>query len=272
MPLTELSYRTLTTVAPTVGGRTTRPCTMPGTRTLCTYSNVPGHHRGHVEALDGIAEHGPFARRLALRVRIQRQIEFLAADELAVGDRSSSRVNDAIAGGEPLDRHAPLLRRHLQQRFARRRRGKSKIVVIEILRMRLRTRRHALVGRGTSDALNQLDAIDLHAQLFGDELRLRREEALPHLALACVGGDGIVGVDGQPAVNLFWRIADQRRDCLAEYIGRSQREGNDKCAGAFREARGGTCRPPSRLRRLGAAIRAWIEKRSVTLHLRSRSA
>jgi hypothetical protein len=40
MPATELSS-TFATVAPTDGGRTMRPCTMPGTRTLCTCSNRP---------------------------------------------------------------------------------------------------------------------------------------------------------------------------------------------------------------------------------------
>ena len=40
MPRTEASS-TLTSVAPTAGGRTTAPCSMPGTRTLWTNSNRP---------------------------------------------------------------------------------------------------------------------------------------------------------------------------------------------------------------------------------------
>ena len=40
MSLTERSSM-LTSVAPTVGGLTTAPCSMPGTRTLCTNSNSP---------------------------------------------------------------------------------------------------------------------------------------------------------------------------------------------------------------------------------------
>jgi hypothetical protein len=42
MSLTEPSS-TLTNVTPDCGGlgRTTRPCSMPGTRTFCTYSNEP---------------------------------------------------------------------------------------------------------------------------------------------------------------------------------------------------------------------------------------
>ena len=37
---TELSS-TLSSVAPTVGGRTTRPCIIPGMRMFCTYVYVP---------------------------------------------------------------------------------------------------------------------------------------------------------------------------------------------------------------------------------------
>ena len=40
MPDTELSS-TFMRFAPTADGRTTMPCNIPGTRTLCAYSNVP---------------------------------------------------------------------------------------------------------------------------------------------------------------------------------------------------------------------------------------
>src|SRR5258708_35357771 len=40
IPATEL-LSTLTTVAPTTGGRTTFPCSMPGRRTFWMYSNCP---------------------------------------------------------------------------------------------------------------------------------------------------------------------------------------------------------------------------------------
>src|SRR5205814_5827786 len=40
IPATEVSS-TLTTFAPTVGGLTTLPCSMPGTRTCWTYMNSP---------------------------------------------------------------------------------------------------------------------------------------------------------------------------------------------------------------------------------------
>jgi hypothetical protein len=43
--LTELSS-TLMSVAPTAGGRTTRPCSIPGRRTLWTYSKRPVAMRG----------------------------------------------------------------------------------------------------------------------------------------------------------------------------------------------------------------------------------
>ena len=56
MALTELSISltVLATVAPTVGGRTTRPCTIPGTRTLCAYSNRPVTISGMSSRLIGL--------------------------------------------------------------------------------------------------------------------------------------------------------------------------------------------------------------------------
>ena len=83
IPATELSS-TLTTVAPTAGGRTTRPCSMPGTRTLCTNSNCPVTIAGMSRRGTGCAEHGPFAGRLALGVGIELQVKLLPADQLAV--------------------------------------------------------------------------------------------------------------------------------------------------------------------------------------------
>jgi hypothetical protein len=43
------------------------------------------HHVAHVDARHRRAEHRPLARVAALRVRIERDLEFPAADELGVG-------------------------------------------------------------------------------------------------------------------------------------------------------------------------------------------
>ena len=87
MPRTELSS-TLATVAPGEGGRTTRPCSMPGTRTLCTNSNWPVDHRAHVHARHGRAEHRPLARVLARGFRVELDVERPAANQRAVGHRA----------------------------------------------------------------------------------------------------------------------------------------------------------------------------------------
>jgi hypothetical protein len=46
--------------------------------------------------------------------------------------------------------------------------------------------------------LHQPDASRRHGELFGDQLNLRREDALAELAFARVGGDAAVGGDGEP--------------------------------------------------------------------------
>ena len=75
-PRTELSS-TPTSVAPTDGGRTTRPWSMPGTRTLWTNSNVPVTIAGRSRRRTGVPEtvHSPAGFRL--RRAIEREVELL---------------------------------------------------------------------------------------------------------------------------------------------------------------------------------------------------
>ena len=94
-------------------------------------------------------------------------------------------------------------------------------------------RRHTLVGRHARDALNQLDAIERHAELFGNELRLRGIQPLPHLALAGVCRDAAVRCDRQPAVDVLARITHERGDRLTDGIIRRDRERNDQRARSF---------------------------------------
>ena len=72
-------------------------------------------------------------------------------------------------------------------------------------------------------------------QLFGDELGLRGEEPLPHLALARVRGDGAVGRNRQPAVELLRWTADQSGNRLPEYVNRSKREADNERTGTFEQ-------------------------------------
>jgi hypothetical protein len=183
-----------------------------------------GHHLGHVEPLGRVAEDGPLARGFALRVRIQREVEFLAADQLAIRNRALLMPHDAVPRRESIGRHAPLLRRHLHERLARGRRGQREVGMVEVLRMRLRAGRHSLIGRRAGYALNELDAIHRHAELLSDELRLRRIETVPHLALTGESGYRSVGRDRQPAAHLFRRIAHECRHRLPEDVRRREGE------------------------------------------------
>ena len=110
--------------------------------------------------------------------------------------------------------------------------------------MRLRAGCRALIGRERGIALNQLHAIDRHAQLFGDQLHLRREEALAELALAGVRGDAAVGGDRDPRVELLGVDAavDALRRTLRLREPSDRRhagdaEGDDQRAGRFRKSR-----------------------------------
>ena len=102
--------------------------------------------------------------------------------------------------------------------------------MVEVLRMRLRAGGDALVGRRAGLALNQLDALHRHAELFGDELRLRGVESLPHLAFAGERRDRAIGRDRQasrPALSAGCRRASPPP---ARTRSGREREGHDKRA------------------------------------------
>src|SRR5690349_10490212 len=69
--------------------------------------------------------------------------------------------------------------------------------------MRLRARGRALVGRDARVALNQLDAAEWNRQLLGNQLSLRRIQAVTELALAGERRDVAVGADRDPRVELI---------------------------------------------------------------------
>ena len=50
-----------------------------------------GHQIGKIGARNRLAEHGPLAGGFALGFRIEREVEFLAVDQLAIGHTSWSR-------------------------------------------------------------------------------------------------------------------------------------------------------------------------------------
>ena len=122
MPATELSS-TFTTVAPTACGRTTLPCSMPGTRTLCTNSNCPVTIAGISGRAIGLPStvHSLAGFRLACGVNLD--VELLPRHQLAIADffsRIALRPNLAIDGRKLLDRKIQFRGSHLQKSLARR--------------------------------------------------------------------------------------------------------------------------------------------------------
>ena len=77
--------------------------------------------------------------------------------------------------------------------------------MIEIRGVRLAAGSHALIRREGRIAVDELHAIKRHAQLLGDQLRLRRRDALAELFLAAIGGDAAIGRDRDPGIHLIGR-------------------------------------------------------------------
>ena len=96
--------------------------------------------------------------------------------------------------------------------------------MVEILRMRLRSGGHTLIGRRAGNALNQLDAVHRHAELFGDELRLRRVESVPDLAFAGERGYRSVGRDrNQPSSSFDGLPTSVANNCAIPKVTRVRR-------------------------------------------------
>jgi hypothetical protein len=201
-------------------------------------------HRRHVDARDGGAQNFPLAGRLPRGLRIQRDVEFLPADEIGVRDplrRVASRGDEAVGDRQLIGRNAKTRGRQLEERLAGGRAGLRQVPFVEVGRMRLAPRRSSLIGCDRGVALHQPNARHRHAKLLGDHLDLRRVHPLAELALAGVGGDAAVGGDGEPRVELTICRARRLRQCRA---GRQTKpageaggtEADDKRAATFQKA------------------------------------
>ena len=72
---------------------------------------LAGRHRRHIDARHRFAEDGPLSRRLALGLRVERQIEFFPGDQLTIGDASGFVAVDpyrAVGGSEAIRRDAKM--------------------------------------------------------------------------------------------------------------------------------------------------------------------
>ena len=99
--------------------------------------------RRHVDTSDRSSEHRPALNRLALRILLDRDVEALAANQLAVADllRGVRLVrDDAVDDVQIIGGRAELRRGHRDQRLARRRARLRQVLVIEVHRMALAAR------------------------------------------------------------------------------------------------------------------------------------
>ena len=80
--------------------------------------------------------------------------------------------------------------------------GLRQIASIEIGGMGLAAGCDALIRRHRSIAIDEVDAIEWHAQFFGDELNLRRGHALPDFFFAGVRRHVAVGANRNPGIDL----------------------------------------------------------------------
>jgi hypothetical protein len=101
---------------------------------------LSGYDFRYIRTLRRGSQHGPFAGRFALGLRIERKVKFLAADQLTVSHFLGGIALGAdcsIGGRQPIYRDAEPLRRHFDKRFASRGSSLSEIAVVEISWMRL---------------------------------------------------------------------------------------------------------------------------------------
>ena len=135
----------------------------------------------------------------------QGDIEFLAANQLAVGDGAFggitvSGTDDAVTDGERRRRHAEMLRRHLEQHTARFRRDAAHRVAVGL--QCVRSARAALIDGDVGAAHHAGGVLERDVELVAHDLAERRAGALAEIGLADEEGRGVVGADHDPGIEL----------------------------------------------------------------------
>ena len=105
--------------------------------------------------------------------------------------------------------------------------------MIEVRRMRLRSRSGSLIWGNFGVALDQLHAIQRNGKLFCHELGLRGVEPMPQLAFAGESGNAAIGGDGQPTIDL---IAAGSIEALGKQRFGRQTKGHHQRATGFQES------------------------------------
>ena len=189
---------------PAYGGRTTRPCSMPGTRMSCTKTSSPRRLGRNVDARHRPADDAVVGRRLQRRVGVELSSTCgRAAVRRSSTLRGSPRTHDAVAHVErsaappsaapPLDQPRARLRRRRAQRH----------------RMDLDRRagdRRALVRRARGVAEHHVHRAERDVELLGDDLRERGADAGAQVDVAVQRGDAAVVPHREQDLGAFGRI------------------------------------------------------------------
>src|SRR4029453_18469247 len=96
--------------------------------------------RRHVDARDGGAQNFPFAGRLPRGLRVQRDVEFLPADEIGVRDllrRAALGGGEAVGDRQLIGRNTETRGRQLEERLAGGRGGLRQVPFVEVGRIRV---------------------------------------------------------------------------------------------------------------------------------------
>ena len=183
---------------------------MPGTRTLWTYSNCAGHHRGDVDARHRRAEDRPLAGgACAWPFGLSAMSNLRPPTQLAVASPSSRdpllATDHAVLHARADRRATPSrVRRELQQRLARGRASEREVAWLKLVGCDWRRTSCPDPASSAVSHWISVHAIERHAELFGNQLRLRGVQSLTELALAGVGGD--------VAVRARWRSTNRAAD------------------------------------------------------------
>ena len=120
--------------------------------------------------------------------------------------RIGLRLHDAVDDGEVAGRQRELLGRHVDEHAARFRRGDAHLLAAELDAGRARGAALVHAVRGVAHV--DLDGLERHVELLGDDLADGDEQAVAHVHLAEEGRDRAVGIDGDVGGELVGR---QRR-------------------------------------------------------------
>src|SRR5436190_595532 len=131
---------------------------------------------------------------------IERELEPFAADQLAVTDPFVTGADHAVGDLEVLFLGVEALGRLLEQRGLRGRRGVAQLHAADLNRQAAPG--GALIGRERSVALDELDPVERHVELVGNDLRQRGRDTGAEIDLAAIERHLAAGIDREEGIDL----------------------------------------------------------------------